>query len=139
MKIPKLAATAAAAMTIAFSSSSFAGVNGWFDKVNVAMVDNAYGWVCDTWLPQETPVTGVLSVYINGSFYRDYSLMNGAWGYSRPDAAYLCNGYSAVGWQIMDWFFQTPGTAMDVYFKYNDGTMQQLGHTIYLQGAGDNY
>jgi hypothetical protein len=130
MTSSKLYSAIAAAFAIAASAPASASIVGWFDRLTISMVDTAEGWVCDNWSPTQTPLDGVLSVYVDGSFVRDYALNSNTWGMQRTDAASQCNGYAYVGFSLFDWFDVPVNHSMTIYFKDNSGTLHQLGYPI---------
>jgi hypothetical protein len=101
-----------------------AQIIGHFDYVDVAMVDYAYGWICDQANPYANPA-GTLAVYSGGSYYFDAPLVSGYWGFPRPDVpqAGLCGGNAAVGWGLVGWF----ASPVHIYYRHPNGWLQELG------------
>ena len=127
----KLVKTAIAAVTaLCFSTAASAHtIRGWFDVINVGMVDVAYGWICDYWNPYQTPLGATLVVYTGGpaggggSFYFETALNQNSWYGYRPDAASQCNGYSYSGFSLAGWFAPGP---MHLYFRDQTGALNEL-------------
>lgn len=134
----KLLSAAIASVCATFAAPASASIVGYLDAVDVYMIDTAYGWVCDNWIPSQTPLGGTLQVYVDGNFQKDYPLTGGNWGSSRPDTAGVCNGYTSTGFSLSEWFWHGYDTTVRVYFRHNDGTMQQLGCGIRVTGGGRN-
>jgi hypothetical protein len=136
MKQLKLCAALLTLVAASLPATARAGINGWFDQVNVAMVDTAHGWICTEATPWATPASVPSLVVKTGQygnqFHSEYPL-NQVWGSSRPDAAYRCNGYPNVGWSIFTWL------PNPVWVYYKDALGQETllpGSPIYSCGVG---
>ena len=128
MVTKSVCASIAMALLGAAAAPASANILGWFDSVNVAMVDNAYGWICDSASPNTAPAGDLVVKNRNSGFTVGTYSVASSWGGYRPDvpSAGFCGSNDYTGWTVMGWFAHTD-EPIDVYYRFPDTTMQLLG------------
>ena len=118
---------AVALLASAIASVAHAGIQGYFDKLNVASTDTAYGWICDTSNFSTAPA-GELVIYVAGSYYGEVEVAN-VWGGYRPDvpSGGFCGTNNYTGWAITGWFATPNSPGTQIYYRHPGGTLELLG------------
>ena len=105
---------------VSLSLTANSAINGYFDAIHYGLVDDAYGWICDSSNPNTAP-PGNLVWYSGGpaggggTIWQENSV-SFYWGFYRPDvpAAGYCGSNQYAGFGAHDWI---PST---VYLYYRD-------------------
>ena len=133
MNVRKLGAVAIAASLV--TTTSHAAIVGYFDAIQIGMVDSASGWICENLSPTTTPPGNIVITidgpYGVGTVAMDEPVAN-IWGGTRTDVpqAGYCIGNNNTGWSAGGmWLANHP--TIHAYYKYG-AMLQELG------GSGKN-
>jgi hypothetical protein len=128
MKVHKLCALALSAAIA--TAPAQAAVIGWFDAIDMQMVDNGFGWICESTDPNTAP-PGNLVVYIDGpagvgQLYLEYSVAS-MWGALRLDVPQSgqCGSNNNTGWNTGAAYLSAHPT-IHVYYRDTGGTLHEL-------------
>ena len=129
MKFRQLSALALSAAIAAAPSQ--AAVIGWFDAIDVQMVDTAFGWICESTDPNTAP-PGNLVIYIDGAaggggqLYHEEAV-SAVWGHPRQDVGEsgLCGTNYYAGWS-MGPLYLADHPPVHVYYRDAGGTLHEM-------------
>ena len=97
---------------------------GALDGVNSQMVDNIYGWACDTQNPSQTWSTTSIVIYRINATGSVTVMENQASGVYRPEHSSACGGFQYSGFALMGWYITYPFPNTFVVFAKNTATGQ---------------